>query len=149
MILKINLQYYWHSHYCQQASRASTGFPFNPLWYLYPTKRFQIRINDILRSRGFIFMNFHIPDIASLPTGLLSTPMKLSWCHACIYPLPVNLFSIPTGLQALPTALINNLFCFVFHRYIVERGDAENYDILNIFLFFLQTSTIFFRIVLH
>jgi hypothetical protein len=25
-------------------------------------------------------MNFHIPNIASLPVGLFSTPMKLSWC---------------------------------------------------------------------
>jgi hypothetical protein len=53
--------------------------------------------------------------------------------HACIYPLPADLFSIPTGLQALPTALINNLFCFFFYRYIAERGDAENHDILTYF----------------
>jgi hypothetical protein len=74
-------------------------------------------------------LNFHIPDIASLPAGLFSTPTKLSWCHACIYPLPADLLSIPTGLQALPTTLINNLFCFV----LVERGDVENHDTLTYF----------------
>jgi hypothetical protein len=50
------------------------------------------------------------------------------------------------GLQALPTALISNLFCFLFYRYIVERGDAENHDIL---IYFFQTSLEFFRTVLY
>jgi hypothetical protein len=58
--------------------------------------------------------DFHVPDIASLPAGLFSTPTKLSWRRACIYPLPTDLFSIPAGLQALPTALINNFLCFSF-----------------------------------
>jgi hypothetical protein len=92
------------------------------------------------------FANFHIPDIASLPAGLFSTPAKLPWRHACIYPLPADLFSIPAGLQALPTALINNLFCFFFYRYIAERGDAENHDILT---YFFQTSSEFFRTILY
>ena len=58
-----------------------------------------------LRSKDFIYENFFIPDIASLPVGLFNTPVKLSWRHACIYPLLADLFSIPTGLQALPTTL--------------------------------------------
>jgi hypothetical protein len=82
--------------------------------------------------RGFLFTNFHIPDIASLPAGLFSTLAKLSWHHACIYLLPADLFSIPVGLQALPTALINN---FVFHRYIAEQGDAENHDFSYIYIY--------------
>ena len=77
-------------------------------------------------------MNFHIPDIAPLPAGLFSTLAKLSWRHECIYPLPADLFSIPMGLQALPTALL--MIYLVFKRYIIERGDAENYDIFDIFL---------------
>jgi hypothetical protein len=78
---------------------------------MYPVKKFWIKIKDI---KEVSFMNFHVPDIASLPAGLFSTLTKLSWHHACIYPLPVDLFSVPAGLQALPTALINDLFFFSF-----------------------------------
>jgi hypothetical protein len=101
---------------------------------MYPVKKFWIRIKDI-KEVSFLFANFHVPDIASLPAGLFSTPTKLSWCHACIYPLPADLFSIQAGLQELPTALI----LFFLYRYIAERGDAENLDILTYFL----TSSIF------
>jgi hypothetical protein len=59
-------------------------------------------------------LDFCLLDIASLPAGLFSTPAKLSWRHACIAPLPVDLFNIPAGLQTLPTALIDILFCFSF-----------------------------------
>jgi hypothetical protein len=65
----------------------------------------------------------------------------LSWCHACIYPLPADLFSIPAGLQALPTALL--MIYLVFKRYIIERGDAENYDIFDIF--FTDLEIIFYN----
>jgi hypothetical protein len=48
------------------------------------------------------------------------------------------------GLQALPTALL--LIFFVFQRYIVERGDAENYDILT---YFFRPQQNFFKSVLY
>jgi hypothetical protein len=76
-----------------------------------------------LKEVSYNFTDFHLPDIASLPAGLFSTPTKLSWRHACIYPLPADLFSIPAGLQTLPTTLINIFILFFF--YIAERGDAE------------------------
>jgi hypothetical protein len=88
--------------------------PFNPLGRLYPVKKLWIRIKDFLKEVSYNFTDFHVPDIASLPAGLFSTPTKLSWRHACIAPLPADLFSIPAGLQTLPTALINILFCFSF-----------------------------------
>jgi hypothetical protein len=43
------------------------------------------------------------PSIASLPVDLFTTPTKLPWYHKCIYPLQADLFSVPTGLQTLPT----------------------------------------------
>jgi hypothetical protein len=39
-----------------------------------------------------------------------------------------------------------DLFCFVFQRYIVERGDAENHDILT---YFFRPHQNFFRAVLY
>jgi hypothetical protein len=95
------------------------------------------------KVKRFLICNFHKPDIASLPAGLFSTPTKLSWRHACIYPLLADLFIIPMGLQALPTALsIIYFVSFLLQRYIVERGDAENRDILTYF-FFLDLIRIF------
>jgi hypothetical protein len=88
--------------------------PFNPLGRLYPVKKLQIRIKDILKEVSCNFLDFHLPDIASLPAGLFSTPAKLSWRHACIAPLPADLFSIPAGLQTLPTALFLFYFSFLF-----------------------------------
>jgi len=41
--------------------------------------------------------------IASLPVGLFSTLTKFPWYHAIIYSLPVDLFSVPVGLQTFPT----------------------------------------------
>jgi hypothetical protein len=52
----------------------------------------------------------------------------------------------PGGFTSTSHSSINDLFCFVFQRYIVERGDAENYDILT---YFFQTSAEFFRTVLY
>jgi hypothetical protein len=89
--------------------------PFNPLGRLYPVKKLWIRIKDFFKEVSHNFLDFHLPDIASLPAGLFSTPTKLSWRHACIYPLPVDLFSIPAGLQTLPTALIDILFFILFY----------------------------------
>jgi hypothetical protein len=38
------------------------------------------------------------------------------------------------GFTSTSHSSINNLFCFVFlQRYIVERGDVENHDILKYF----------------
>jgi hypothetical protein len=87
--------------------------PFNPLGRLYPVKKLQIRIKDF-KEVSHNFLDFHLPDIASLPAGLFSTPAKLSWRHACIAPLPADLFSIPAGLQTLPTAHINIFILFFF-----------------------------------
>jgi hypothetical protein len=67
----------------------------------------------------------------------------LSWRHACIAPLPADLFSIPAGLQTLPTALINILFCFSFCRWL-SGVTLKNLDIFSYF----QTSSAFFHTVL-
>jgi hypothetical protein len=78
------------------------------------------------------FLDFHLPDIASLPAGLFSTPTKLSWRHACIAPLPADLFSIPTGLQTLPIALID-IFIFLFFCRWLSGVTLKNLDIFIIF----------------
>jgi hypothetical protein len=64
------------------------------------------------------------PDIASLPAGLFSTPTKLPWYHACIYPLPADLFSVSMGLQTLPThySAFNPLeFVYNFQNLIIFK----------------------------
>jgi hypothetical protein len=65
----------------------------------------------------------------------------LSWRHACIAPLPADLFSIPAGLQTLPTALIDILFCFSFCKWL-SGVTLKNLD--NIFFYF-HTSSEFFE----
>ena len=52
----------------------------------------------------------------------------------------------PDGFTSTSHSSINNLFCLVFQRYIVERGDAENHDILT---YFFRPHQIFFRTVLY
>jgi hypothetical protein len=37
------------------------------------------------------------------------------------------------GFTSTSHSSINDLFCFVFQKYIVEWGDAENHDILTYF----------------
>jgi hypothetical protein len=59
--------------------------------------------------------------------GMFSTPTKLSLQHACIYSLPVDLFSILAGLQTLPTTL--GKIIDIIYRYPEERGDAENFSL--------------------
>jgi hypothetical protein len=64
------------------------------------------------------------PDIASLPAGLFSTPTKLPWYHACIYPLPADLFSVSMGLQTLPThySAFNPLeFVYNFQNFMIFK----------------------------
>jgi hypothetical protein len=94
----------------------------------------------LLEEVSYNFLDFHFPDIASLPAGLFSTPTELSWRHACIAPLSADLFSIPAGLQTLPTTLIDIFFYFFSLLQMAERGDAEKSDIFSYF----QTSSIFF-----
>jgi hypothetical protein len=60
--------------------------------------------------------------------------------NACIAPLPADLFSIPAGLQTLPTALINILFCFSFCRWL-SGVTLKNLDIFSYF----YTSSEFFK----
>jgi hypothetical protein len=107
--------------------------PFNPLGRLYPVKKLQIRIRTFLKEVSCNSLDFHLPDIASLPAGLFSTPTKLSWRHACIAPLLADLFSIPAGLQTLPTALID-IFIFLFFCRWLSGVMLKNLDIFIIFL---------------
>ena len=43
-----------------------------------------------------------LPGIAPLPVGMFSTPTNFPWYHACIYPLPADLFNVPMSLHTLP-----------------------------------------------
>jgi hypothetical protein len=53
----------------------------------------------------------------------------LSWRHACIAPLPADLFSIPAGLQTLPTALIDIFILLFFFCRWLSGVTLENLDI--------------------
>jgi hypothetical protein len=68
----------------------------------------------------------------------------LSWRHACIAPLPAELFSIPAGLQTLPTALIDIFILLFFCRWL-SGVTLKNLDILS---YFFRPHHNFFNTVL-
>jgi hypothetical protein len=63
--------------------------------------------------------NFLKPDIASLPAGLFSTPTKLPWHHACIYPCcsrPVQCLGGFTDTSHTLQCFQLSIICLQFHR---------------------------------
>ena len=64
----------------------------------WPTHVFIYSNIIVLNVRSSALTRSLLPDIALLLASLFSTSMGLSWYHASIVPLPVSLFSTPTGL---------------------------------------------------